>query len=459
MRYVLSDNIALRSWELVPYAYYAREKKYAQGLTKAEFERLLLCDGEHELAEDGLMRTLLDKGLCHVCHEGDGLSEWQRHLSCRNRYFARLFWSITERCGYRCLHCYNAADETDGTAEFSWDECRDLVASAAACGIHRVKLTGGEPLAHPRFLDIVRDIHAHGMSVDRIYTTGELLTTETLDELRAIGSRPVFKVSFDGLGAHDWLHQVQGAGERTLASMRLAREAGFRVIAVLNANRRNAPRLLETARLLNGMGVDGLQITRTTESPRWKSLAPECSLSPEGYYDAMLELADGYLSSGDRMPIEMWSFLRLDPATVLDRRPAGEAGEDETAEFWDKRPVCRSNRSMVGVAATGELVPCLTMTGILRQRGISFGNVHDTPLAGLLSEGPYLEEACRTMERFRADNPACGACPHYVACLGGCPALALALSGDIRASDPTSCAFFKGGYAKRREDVLERHRG
>jgi radical SAM protein with 4Fe4S-binding SPASM domain len=297
------------------------------------------------------------------------------------------------------------------------------------------------------------------MSVDRIYTTGELLTTETLDELRAVGSRPVFKVSFDGVGCHDWLHQAPGAGERTLAAMRLAREAGFRVVAVLNANRRNAPRLLETARLLNGMGVDGLQITRTTESPRWRSLAPGCSLGPEEYFDAMLELADGYLSCGDRMPIEMWSFLNLDPATVLERRPAFPEGEEGTADSWDKRPVCRSNRSMVGVAATGELVPCLTMTGLLRRRGISFGNVRDTPLAELLSEGPYLEEACRTMGRFRKDNPGCDACPHYVSCLGGCPALALALSGDIRASDPTSCAFFKGEYARRREDVLERHRG
>lgn len=457
MYYVLSPNIALRSWKYVPYAYYVREKTYAEGLERAEFERLLLCDGEHELAGDELMRALVDKGLCRVAREGERLDPWQRHLTCPNRYFPRMFWSITERCGYRCRHCYNAADELDGTAEFAWEECVDLISQAAACGIHEVKLTGGEPLAHPRFLDIVREIHGSGMFVRRVYTTGELLDQEMLDELAAIGSKPVFKVSFDGISTHDWLHQARGAGERTLAGMRLARANGFHAVAVLNANRRNASELLETAHMLSEMGVDGLQITRTTESPRWRCQAREFALTPDGYFDAMLALADGYLASGDQMPIEMWSFLHLDPKTVLDERPVEERREDPAS--LDNRPVCRSNRSMVGVAATGELVPCLTMTGLLREAGTSFGNVHDEPLVELLTRGPYLGEACRTLGEFRRGNTECDACPHYGRCFGGCPAMALALTDDLYGCDPSACAYYKGGYAEKIAEVLARHRG
>ena len=38
MKYILSENIALRSWWHVPYAYYVRNVRNAVGLKKEEFE-------------------------------------------------------------------------------------------------------------------------------------------------------------------------------------------------------------------------------------------------------------------------------------------------------------------------------------------------------------------------------------------------------------------------------------
>ena len=40
MKYILNENIALRSWHLAPYAYYVRHMRNAAGLTKAEYEFL-----------------------------------------------------------------------------------------------------------------------------------------------------------------------------------------------------------------------------------------------------------------------------------------------------------------------------------------------------------------------------------------------------------------------------------
>ncbi len=48
-RYILNPDIALRSWRLVPYAYYRKGVRYAKGLKKEEFEFLLKCDGKTEL--------------------------------------------------------------------------------------------------------------------------------------------------------------------------------------------------------------------------------------------------------------------------------------------------------------------------------------------------------------------------------------------------------------------------
>lgn len=62
-RYILNPDIALRSWRLVPYAYYRKGVRYAKGLKKEEFEFLLKCDGKTELeGELPLAEKFLDMG-------------------------------------------------------------------------------------------------------------------------------------------------------------------------------------------------------------------------------------------------------------------------------------------------------------------------------------------------------------------------------------------------------------
>ena len=53
VRYILNPNIALRSWMLVPYAYYIKGERNAKGLTAEEFAFLTECDGRSELPDEG----------------------------------------------------------------------------------------------------------------------------------------------------------------------------------------------------------------------------------------------------------------------------------------------------------------------------------------------------------------------------------------------------------------------
>lgn len=52
MRYILSNHIALRSWQLVPYAYYVKGERNAKGLKADEFAFLTECDGRSELPDE-----------------------------------------------------------------------------------------------------------------------------------------------------------------------------------------------------------------------------------------------------------------------------------------------------------------------------------------------------------------------------------------------------------------------
>ena len=90
-KYILNPNIALRSWRLVPYAYYIRHERNARGLKKEEFEFLSACDGLN--GQDGaspFAQKFLACGMIHEAKNGETLSEWQRPLVCDNRYFPAM---------------------------------------------------------------------------------------------------------------------------------------------------------------------------------------------------------------------------------------------------------------------------------------------------------------------------------------------------------------------------------
>ena len=63
MYYILNPNIALRSWWLVPYAYYTKGIRNAIGLKKEEFELLSICDGRHDIEMTPLLNRFVLTGM------------------------------------------------------------------------------------------------------------------------------------------------------------------------------------------------------------------------------------------------------------------------------------------------------------------------------------------------------------------------------------------------------------
>ncbi|MGN1136924.1 MAG: radical SAM protein, partial [Oscillospiraceae bacterium] len=182
MYYILNENIALRSWRLVPYAYYIKHDLTAQGLNKEEFERLSLCDGEHDIPEDELSRSLVERRMIFPCEkEKAALTDWQRPLICDNRYMPLMNWMITGKCNYNCLHCFNAKDNAPLTSKWSIEDANKLMDEAQSCGINGFTITGGEPMAHKSFFEIIEGIYKRGMYVFDLNTNGSYIDQSALD--------------------------------------------------------------------------------------------------------------------------------------------------------------------------------------------------------------------------------------------------------------------------------------
>ena len=445
MFYRIKDRVALRKWRYVDRALYIKGHDCAVGVTKEEWALLLLCDGKHDIEPNPYLANLLEREYIEECEEGAPVNGWSQLKEYENYYFPRMNLMITGKCNLNCLHCFNAKDNAPLNTELTYEQVVDILDQAKGIGIHAFTITGGEPLVHRRFLDIVKAIYERDMFIFELNTNGLMITQSMLDEFKAIGCYPLIKISFDGVGYHNWIRQHPKAEELTIKAIKLCIENGFRVKAQVQVNRKNVDVMMDTAHLLNDLHVSEMRIIRTTEAPRWEKNSPQSSLTIEEYYERMLEFAKEYIHSDMKMIIDVWQFLRLFPGTRMYSLVPIACSKDE---FNIRIPMCKGNRGMIAVSSSGEVVPCLQMSGYFIEHGISLGNLFKTPLKELVKESDYLNLATAPLFKQIVENDKCANCQYYKVCTGGCPALGLLYSKDVNFyhEDITKCFFFENGW-------------
>jgi cyclic pyranopterin phosphate synthase len=108
--------------------------------------------------------------------------------------------SVTDRCNLRCVYCMPSAGvPARGHDEIlRYEEIEQVVRAAAALGIHKVRLTGGEPLARLRLVDLVRMLSAIPGIDDLSMTTNGILLSRYAADLKRAGLKRV-NVSLDTL--------------------------------------------------------------------------------------------------------------------------------------------------------------------------------------------------------------------------------------------------------------------
>lgn len=454
MYYYLNPNIALRSFKLVPYCFFQKGIRNAIKLKKEEFELLEKCDSMHDIEETSLVKQLVENGFIESCKQGEySFNTWQ-YKKCNNRYFPAAIWEITNKCNYNCKHCFNAIDNNPSFDSFTLEKAKDLIKQLADAGVNAITLTGGEPMLHPDFFDIVFEIHKNGMYVEEINTNGFYINNSALTKLKLIHTNPLIKISFDGINHHNWMRGNQDAEQKTINAIKLCIENNFRVKVQTNIWKSNLDTLLKTAEYLDELGVSEMRIIKTTEVPRWKQNNNGQTLGFEEYYDAMLNFVKEYTKKKHNMIIDIWQFVRIFPnQKTYDIRPV----VIHEGEYRDSIPVCKGNRGMIAIGANGHLYPCLQISGKYDELKIDLGSVYNTKLQDLLNEGKYLDEICTTIGKLKEVNKKCASCKYFKYCAGGCRALSYIYFNEYLREDPWKCIFFEKGYYDKIADILQEY--
>ncbi|MBM7868178.1 radical SAM protein [Heliobacterium gestii] len=333
-----------------------------------------------------------------------------------------LQWHITERCNWRCAHCYQADSAPAGEDELSPHEWPGVIAQFKALLTElsrrqgrpvggQITVTGGEPFIHPAFMDLLALLAAEKAHFRfAILTNGSCVDNAMARALRRL--EPLFvQVSLEG--SRERHETIRGAGtyDQAVAALESLVRHGVRAFISFTAHRGNYRDFPEVAELGRRLKVDKVWADRLIPFGRGEGLA-EASLTPEetrAFFEIM---------AGARRKAERSWFQRNRTVVAMDRALQFLSGGGKPYR-------CTAGKSLLCLLPDGGVTPC-------RRLPLMAGNLRQAALTEIYLRAPLLE-------KLRAPTqgaPDCGGCLFRRACDGGLRCLAYATKGDPFARDP-----------------------
>ncbi len=326
-----------------------------------------------------------------------------------------LTYMITDTCNLRCRHCLLDCTPDAGARQVPKEALVGIIASFARLGGKRLMLTGGEPLLHPDWLEILSFACCkEEFSEVCLQTNATLLSESDVDALsRLADSRLCLQVSLEGASA-DTNDAVRGEGsfDRIIEGLHRLAKAGLGpntrlAFTEMRHNIHELPRMFE---LVKEIGI-GRLITGTIVSRGRAAKGDMLAMPTPAQYQCLL---DRYHSDA-----QFRSMYR-------------ERGNISAIEWYEwKSKAAEHTCSCIEtpfISASGRMYPCV----MLLSDKYSVENVHSRGLEEAIISALPLWSRVQEMHRRRwADIKACEECPGMAHCKGGCMGRAYAAHGDF----------------------------
>lgn len=244
---------------------------------------------------------------------------------------------LSNSCNLACRHCWITprlvADRPDPDDVIDFEALRQAIAEAKPLGLSSVKLTGGEPLLHPRFREIV-DLVSHNELNMVMETNGTLLTPELASYLKDETTMDFVSVSIDSAVAakHDTFRGAQGAFAAVLRGLDHLVAAGFNnVQVIMSVHRGNRDEIEDVARLAADRGAASIKfspITHTGRGIAMKERGETLDFTERLAFDHYIfhELGPRLRSKGTAIDLLLNTPLSMMPITEILRRQ-GDSGD------------------------------------------------------------------------------------------------------------------------------------
>jgi len=335
----------------------------------------------------------------------------------------RMFYLyLSAGCNLHCRHCWITPTFVNGKPTpgecIDFDLLKAAVAEAKPMGLVAAKLTGGEPVLHPEFLQIADFLTTEGLDIT-METNATLIDQAMATHLREKTKLTHVAVSLDSPDAeqHDRFRGKRGAFDDAVRGFGHLVSAGFRPQIIMSVDRENVERIEALIELAISLGAGSVKFNPVMPSGR----GIEIHRQGQGLgFDEQLALTHrirGELQ--DRYPIHLSSMVP--PAMVTVRELLRSGGDGAGCNV----------RHILGILGTGEMALC----GIGRNLPeLGFGMLGKDSLREVWTAHP-------TLSRMRQDMAGpfpgvCGDCLHAGRCLTHCLAHNYEATGKLVSVSP-----------------------
>lgn len=327
--------------------------------------------------------------------------------------------AVTDACNLACRHCWVEAGGQASPAHVPLPLLRRIIGEFAALGGEGLRLTGGEPLCHPEWGELMRFSRACGFGTLALQTNGMLFSDEHLSVLRELDYPGLsIQISLDGATAetHD-LVRGEGAFTGVLDGILKLAQGGLagRISLFMTEMRHNLediPAILEFAA---GIGIDSFSSGALVLCGRATGGGGD-NISPSGS-EQFLRLLERY----DADPRFRELYRKFGTVAALEWH-AGAAVRHDCCTFVENPYLTPS----------GRLYPCL----LCHTDDFSVCSVYEKGLAAAVVEGaPLWSSLLRISTSRAAAIPGCRDCPGRLGCAGGCMGRAWGSCQDLLAAD------------------------
>jgi SynChlorMet cassette radical SAM/SPASM protein ScmF len=187
----------------------------------------------------------------------------------------QIYFYLTEGCNLACRHCW-LSPKLDRTGNkyptLQIGHFETAIQEAKPLGLSGVKLTGGEPLLHPHFTELLGIIREADLTLT-IETNGLLCTPQIAAEI-AKSQNPFVSVSIDGIDpeTHESIRGVKGSFEKARQAVRNLSDVGIFPQIIMSLMRCNSHQVDVMVDMAKSLGASSLKFNIVQPTGRGKNI-------------------------------------------------------------------------------------------------------------------------------------------------------------------------------------------
>ena len=318
-------------------------------------------------------------------------------------------------CNLACRHCWIVPKfQPDGIGGpyVKLEYVEKAIREGKPLGLRSIKLTGGEPMLHPQFRELVTLIDDAELGII-IETNGTLVDSDSAHFLKARPQVNFISVSLDGATpeTHDALRSVPGSYERAVSGIKNLIEAGFHPQVICTLHKGNVSEMADVVTFAEQLGCGSVKFNHIQKVGRGEKFSDDQGLT---------------------IPELIQLYLRIE--NEITPKTHVPVYFDIPIAFFSIRNLLHSSlgrcavKNILGMLAGGELALCGIGT---TSPDLIYGDIEKDDLREVWCTGFGLislrEQIPSKLEGI------CGQCLHRDICQGECIANNYHISGKLNA--------------------------